>query len=150
MMEYFPADGSQPSLAAYLEQVAKAEVVIALVAHRYGWVPEDASNTDAKSITWLECEHAWRATKIEVLAFLVDDKHPWPAGLREDYRLITERKKNPNIGAEVDRNEAKLTQFKEELNRFVRGTFTDAAGVRALVSEALAAWKDRHPHERSG
>ena len=58
MMEYFPAGGSKPSLAACIEQVAKAEVVITLVAHRYGWVPSEECNTEAKSITWLECEHA--------------------------------------------------------------------------------------------
>src|SRR3954451_24373841 len=69
MMEYFPADGSKPSLAACLEHVDKAEVVITVVAHRYGWVPEEACNSDAKSVTWLECEHAWRVKKIEVLAF---------------------------------------------------------------------------------
>jgi formylglycine-generating enzyme required for sulfatase activity len=144
MMEYFPADGSQPSLAACLEQVAKAELVIALVAHRYGWVPDDPCNAAAKSITWLECEHAWKVRKIEVLAFLVDENHTWPPDLRENYRLVTERK-TPDIGDEVERNEARLEQFKAELSRYLRGTFTEAAGVRALVSEALAAWKERHP-----
>src|SRR6516225_4944268 len=122
MMEYFPADGSQPSLAGCLEQVAKAEVVIALVAHRYGWVPEDARNADAKSITWLECEHAQRVRKIEVLPLLVDEEHEWPEKLYENYRLVTERKK-PNIGEEVERNEDKLRLFKQELSRNFRGKF---------------------------
>src|ERR1019366_1179395 len=74
MMEYFPASGHAPSLPACLEKVAEAEVVVVLGAHRYGWVPDDPSNPDAKSITWLECEHAWRAGK-PVLAFLVDPKY---------------------------------------------------------------------------
>src|ERR1035437_2349212 len=72
MMEYFPASGHAPSLPACLEKVAEAEVVVVLVAHRYGWVPDAAENPDKKSITWLECEHAWQRTKKEVLAFLVD------------------------------------------------------------------------------
>src|SRR5437773_1023530 len=66
MMEYFPASGHKPTLEACLEKVDEAEVVVVLVAHRYGWVPDGL-----KSITWLECDHA-RKRKIEVLAFVVD------------------------------------------------------------------------------
>src|SRR5271166_1538766 len=69
MMEYFPASGHAPSLQACREMVAQAEVVVVLVAHRYGWVSDDPSNRDAKSITWLECDHAWNVTGKEVLAF---------------------------------------------------------------------------------
>src|ERR1017187_6032527 len=83
-MEDFPA-GHTPTLPACLKMVEQAEVVVVLVAHRYGWVPDDPENRDAKSITWLECDHAWRVTKKEVLAFLVDPDYPWPAELREDY-----------------------------------------------------------------
>ena len=72
MMEYFPASGQMPSLPACLKMVEQAEVVVVIVAHRYGWVPDDPPNPDAKSITWLECEHAWQVTGKEVLAFLVD------------------------------------------------------------------------------
>jgi formylglycine-generating enzyme required for sulfatase activity len=117
--------------------------VIVDVAHRYGWVPDDPTNADAKSITWLECEHAWNAAKKEVLAFVVDPDFPWPEKLREDYRLVTERKK-PGIAAEVDRNEAKLEEFKSKLGGKFRAQFTDAASVRALVGEALSGWRQRH------
>ena len=143
MMEYFPASGHAPSLQACREMVARAEVVVVLVAHRYGWVPDDPSNRDAKSITWLECDHAWNVTGKEVLAFLVDPEYPWPLEAKEDYRLVTERKK-PGIVEEVDRNENKLAQFKQELSRYFRAKFSDAASVRPLVSEALWAWKQRH------
>jgi formylglycine-generating enzyme required for sulfatase activity len=143
MMEYFPASGHAPSLPACLEKVAEAEVVVVLVAHRYGWVPDAAENPEKKSITWLECEHAWRVTKKEVLAFLVDPDYRWPAELREDYRLVKERKK-PGIVEEVDRNEERLGQFKKELSRYFRGTFADAASVRPVVSDALWAWRLRH------
>lgn len=147
MMEYFPASGHQPSLAVCREKVAEAEVVVVLVAHRYGWVPEDASNPDHKSITWLECEHALSLGK-EVLAVLVDPAHSWPAELREDYRL-TKGKDLPDedydkLRKEVRRNEKKLGEFKGKLSIYVRGTFTDAASVRPLVSEALADWRRRH------
>jgi formylglycine-generating enzyme required for sulfatase activity len=142
-MEYFPASGHLPTLPACMEKVDEAEVVVVLVAHRYGWVPDDPSNPDHKSITWLECDHARLANGKEVLAFLVGEKAQWPAELREDYRLVTERKM-PGIGAEVERNEQKLGEFKRELGGYFRASFTDAASVRPLVSEALADWRRRH------
>jgi len=142
-MEYFPASGHLPTLRACLEKVDEAEVVVVLVAHRYGWVPDDATNSDRKSITWLECDHARLTNGKEVLAFLVDDKADWPAELREDYRLVTERKK-PGIAGEVERNEKKLEEFKRQLSGYFRASFTDAASVRPLVSEALADWRRRH------
>jgi formylglycine-generating enzyme required for sulfatase activity len=148
MMEYFPASGHAPSLRACREKVAEAEVVVVIVAYRYGWVPDGPENPDAKSITWLECDHAWHVTGKQVLAFLVDPKYPWPAELWEDYRL-TKGKDQParkfnQIRKEVNRNEEKLGQFKQELSGYLRGTFTDVASLRPLVSEALAEWRRRH------
>jgi formylglycine-generating enzyme required for sulfatase activity len=143
MMEYFAASGYAPTLPACLEKVAEAEVVVAIVAHRYGWVPDDVANPDAKSITCLECDYARKLGK-EVLPFLVDEKYDWPPTLREDYRLVTERKRR-GISQEVKRNEKKLAQFKKELSGYFRGTFTDARSLRPLVSDALAEWRQRQP-----
>ena len=81
-MEYW-SDNGRPTLSACLEKVDEAEVVVVIVAHRYGWVPDDPANPDGKSITWLECERAWKADK-PVLAFLVDPKYEWPPELHED------------------------------------------------------------------
>lgn len=147
-MEYFPASGRLPSLPACLEKVDEAEVVVVLVAHRYGWVPDDASNPDHKSITWLECDHARRVQGKEVIAFLVDEKYAWPAELREDYRLVTAKdlpaRKYNQLRKEVTRNENKLAEFKRELSRDIRGSFTDAASVRLSVSRSLAEWRAKH------
>ena len=148
MMEYFPASGHAPSLPACLEMVAEAEAVVVIVAHRYGWVPDDPANPDAKSITWLECDHARHVTQKEVLAFLVDPDYSWPAELYESYRLVKDRNKPTaeylRIVEEVKRNEEKLGQFKSELSGYFRGKFTDPASLHPLVSEALAAWRQRH------
>jgi formylglycine-generating enzyme required for sulfatase activity len=148
MMEYFPAGGDKPSLEACLEKVAEAEVVVVLVAHRYGWVPDGPTNPDDKSVTWLECDHARHVMKKEVLAFLVDTDCDWPVELRESYRLVKDRNKpRPEylrIVDEVQRNEEKLEQFKKELSGYFRATFTDASTLRPLVSEALAEWRRRH------
>jgi hypothetical protein len=144
MMEYFPASGHKPSLAVCLDMVAHAEVVVVILAHRYGWVPDDPSNIHFKSITWLECEHAWNVTGKEVIAFLVDPGYKWDAEKKENYRLITEINAR-GIRREVQRNEKKLAEFRRKLNGYVRGTFTDPASLRALVSEALAEWRRRNP-----
>jgi len=86
MMEDFPATGHSP-LDVYRAKVAEADVLVAIVAHRYGWVPPGATREPAqKSITWLECEEAVRQGK-EVLAFLVDPTIEWPLDRREAYRI---------------------------------------------------------------
>ena len=88
-----------PSLDECLKRVAKADVVVAIVAHRYGWVPNDTGQPDAKSITWLECEHAWNVTQKNVLPFVVDPKADWPATHYESYRLI--ERVEVNVGEEL-------------------------------------------------
>src|SRR5476649_955505 len=67
-MEDFDASGDRPPLSECLAKVAGADVLVVIVAHRYGWVPDA---TGQKSITRLECEEAVSQGK-EVLAFLVD------------------------------------------------------------------------------
>ncbi|MCX6590579.1 MAG: SUMF1/EgtB/PvdO family nonheme iron enzyme [Acidobacteria bacterium] len=123
--------------------VDQADVVVVLVAYRYGWVPEDGRNPDLRSITWLECQRAWGAGK-KVLGFLVDESYDWP-GVTEGTRLDKERAK-PGIREQVERNERLLTDFKAELNQFFRGKFTDPASVYEMVGPALADWKLHHWH----
>src|SRR5216684_3665293 len=122
MMEDFPATGHARSLPACLEMVAQAEVAVVIVAHRYGWVPDGPENPDAKSITWLECEHTWQVTKKQVLAFLVDTSYSWPVELHEDYRLTKDKdlpaRKYNQLRKEVKRNEEKLGQFKQKLSGY--------------------------------
>ncbi|NLF67862.1 MAG: DUF4062 domain-containing protein [Candidatus Anammoximicrobium sp.] len=86
MMEYFTASGARPPLPTCLAKVSETDVLVVIVAHRYGWVPPDQPEDQHKSITWLECEQAVSDGK-EVLAVLVDEKEPWPEAGREEYRL---------------------------------------------------------------
>src|SRR5271168_5047225 len=74
MMEYFAASGGPP-LTECLARVAPCDLLIALVAQRYGWVPGDQAGDTAKSITWLECERAAGLGK-DVLVFLLDKDFP--------------------------------------------------------------------------
>jgi len=156
MMEYFPATG-RPSLAECLRIVSEADVVAAVVAHRYGWVPDDQPGGEAKSITWLECEQAAREGK-RVLAFIVDEDCEWPVELRESYRAsaaIEDGSFTPALAAEVQRNRAQLNAFKQWLSANLRATFRNPDDLRGKVSDALSEWRgpaapppagDPHPY----
>ena len=124
-------------------------MVVVLAARRYGWVPPDQGENQHQSITWLECQHAESLGK-ELLAFLVDDKQPWPAEATEEYRLtaaIQNGTADEALFREVNRNVALLKEFKVWLNaRSVRATFTTPENLRRCVAEALHAWLRRHPH----
>src|SRR5450432_2035036 len=86
MMEYFVASGKHPPYRACMEKVAGADVMVVIVAHRYGWIPPDQPAAGHKSITWLECEEAVKQGR-EVLAFLVDTHCDWPEADKEEYRI---------------------------------------------------------------
>ncbi|MGA2326640.1 MAG: SUMF1/EgtB/PvdO family nonheme iron enzyme [Bryobacteraceae bacterium] len=139
MMEYFTAQGRQPPYQACMEKVDGCDVVVAIVAHRYGWVPPDQPGGGHKSITWLECERA--NEKEEVLAFLVDEKQPWLAEHREAYRVtkaIEDGTYTPELAEEAKRNVAALREFKQWLSGLgVRATFTSPESLKTAVLGAL-------------
>ena len=127
MMEYFPAQGNMPPYPACMEKVDACDVMAVVVAHRYGWVPEDQPKPCGKSITWLECEHARNQGK-EVLAFVVDENHPWPPAF-----------------VDKTRDAAKLRKFKKWLDAIgIRSTFTTPESLQTAVLAALHDWQKRH------
>jgi hypothetical protein len=66
-----------------MEKVRTCNILVVLVAHRYGWVPSIGEGGDGeKNITWLEVQQAILAG-IPVLPFLIDDDAAWPANLIE-------------------------------------------------------------------
>lgn len=141
MMEYFNAQGGHAPYKACMEKVAGCDVVVAIVAHRYGWVPPDQPGRKAnrtKSITWLECEKARKLKPpLEVLALVVDEKCVWPAELRESYRL-----ERGVPAEEVVRNLAELRKFKTWLNGLgFRSTFTNPDNLQTAMLGALNDWK---------
>jgi formylglycine-generating enzyme required for sulfatase activity len=142
MMEYWTSTG-RPSLPECLRKVSDCDVVVAIVAHRYGWEPPDQPAGDKKSITWLECEHAESEGKL-VLGFLVDKDCPWPPEFREEQRILDamhEGKATPALFEEVNRNVARLGQFKQWLNRNLRPTFCSPEDLRGKVDSALRDWR---------
>lgn len=135
MMDYFLPGGGRPLVEECMAKVDGCDVLVVIVAHRYGWVPGPGE----ESITWLECKRAKT-----LIAFLVDEKHPWPAELRESYRLAKaaeEGKFTPELAAEVSRNIARLEEFKRWLSsRDIRLTFTNPDGLRGDVEASLREW----------
>jgi formylglycine-generating enzyme required for sulfatase activity len=146
MMEYFAADGGPP-LDVCLAQVTPCDLVLVIVAHRYGWVPPDQPAGAAQSITWLECRHADTQGK-EVLALLVDQEHNWPADRKESHRItaaIESGAATPELLAEIQRNVAKLEKFRQWLAARTFATFTTPDDVRAKTVASLYQWRERHP-----
>src|SRR5579883_667197 len=111
MLEYFCASG-QPPLAECLSRVSRCDVIVVIVAHRYGWIPSDqADGPDGpeKSVTWLECECALNSGK-EVLAFLIDRSVDWPDKLRDAHRLTMLLENDPD-----SLNELSVAAVKREI-----------------------------------
>jgi hypothetical protein len=147
MMDYFVASGEHPPLEACMRKVSEADLLVVLVAHRYGWVPTEQEGDLHKSITWLECEQAVSEGK-EVLAFLVDETYSWPAESREEHQLtaaIQNGSATEPLFHKINRNVALLKEFKGWLNgSAIRATFTTPQDIRVGVSDALHDWRRRH------
>lgn len=68
----WPADERSPTRLS-LDNVAKSDVIILILAHRYGTVPKG----ETRCITEMEFDTAVASRK-PVLAFFLDEDHPWP------------------------------------------------------------------------
>ena len=143
MMEYFTASGGNPPQAECMDKVRECDVLVVIVAHRYGWRPPGGRG---KSIVWLECEEAVRQGQ-EVLAFVVDDKYEWPSDLKESHRIAEAAEKGagtPQLLAEVQRDIARLGEFKKVLDAAgLRNAFTTPEDLYGKVESALREWRSR-------
>ena len=146
MMEYFAAGGNPP-LKTCLEKVAPCNVLVVIVAHRYGWIPKGQTGRKKKSITWLECEQALKDAK-EVLAFLVDEKYSWPEEQKENYRLTKAMQSGTatsELFEEVNTAIQKLGELKSWLKENCTIVhFTAPHSLGAAVLHALTDWSKRH------
>lgn len=150
MMEYFSASGGPP-LRECLARVTPCDVVVVLLASRYGWVPPDQPDQSAKSITWLECAHASGLGR-DLLVFVHDPKDPWPVEHTEAFRLtdaVNKGRFRGELPAEVERNVERLAEFQRWLETGrTRATFTTPDDLRAHIILSLYRWLDRN-RERS-
>ncbi len=105
------------------ERVQNADVLVVIVAHRYGWVPSEEEEGDARtSITQWEVQWA-RAVPIPVLSYIVNDKTPWPPDQIEGYR--------------DHRAKTCLDAFKQDLRKDCVGFFSDPSSLRGMVGRNL-------------
>jgi hypothetical protein len=145
MSEHFTASGLVP-LEKCLSAVSDCDLVVAIVARSYGSVPK--SQAEAKSYTWLECEHALDEGK-DVLVFVLHEKAEWSVELTEAYRLTAAMESGefaPELAEEVRRNMGKLAEFRTWLGRGrVRPTFETLGDLRVEVAAALDDWRQEHP-----
>ncbi len=114
----------------------ESDVVICVVAHRYGFVPEKGKG----SITQREVEAAQAAGK-DVLVFIVADDHPWSEAKEHD--LLTD----PAVIADPERvnkvlESAKaIFDFKAWLRaNFVCDTFTTPDDLGRKIAIALKSY----------
>jgi formylglycine-generating enzyme required for sulfatase activity len=148
MMEYFTASGARPPLAACLEKIDAADLVVSIVAYRYGWIPPGQPEGETKSVTWLECEHAVDAGK-EVIPLLVEPGANWPHDRREEFRMmeaLQQGTSTPELLAEIQHSVQRLGDFKAWLNgRGIRAVFRTPDDLGRQVASALHDWRARNP-----
>jgi uncharacterized protein len=125
----------KPSVAECMQQVASCDILVVLVALRYGWVPSEAEGGDGhKSITRLEVEHA-RRRGLEVIPFLVDDRATWPVGDIE--------------GLENPLAHQRLDEFKNPLRQTLAGFFESPQSLEAPTLLALGKAAERIAAKRA-
>ncbi|HSL53133.1 MAG TPA: DUF4062 domain-containing protein [Pyrinomonadaceae bacterium] len=122
------------------ERLAReSDVVVCIVAHRYGYVPEKGRG----SITRREIEAAHKAGK-DVLVWIVDDNHPWTDKKEQDSHA------SPSAGAaEVAEEVAGLLDFKAWLQKtFITERFTTPDDLGKKIAVALANYVIGHTAPR--
>jgi hypothetical protein len=138
-MEVFGADPNTP-VDVCRREVENADVLVLVVAHRYGWVPRHDQGGDGKrSITRMEFDWARNPPSNgkpkAILAFVVDEKAPWTTA-REQDRLVTA--KSGEEAAEIFGAVQSLKEFKVEIGSLVRETFSTPDDLAAKAAVAVA------------
>ena len=150
MNEDWAAKDNKP-LDECMARVDDTHLTVAIVAHRYGWVPE--GQPDHKSICRLECERTVRQdNRKALLVFVVDEAAAWPLEKMEAHRMtlaMTEGKSKAEkitLIDEIEQNEAALRAFKVWLtqNR-IRATFATPEELERKVESALKDWLHNNP-----
>ncbi len=125
-MIYWSAD-ERGGATLSADRVRQSDVLVLLLAHRYGHVPDGSSY----SVTEMEFRTA-RAADIPVLAFIIDDEVPWPPKFVERERA------------------AEMARFKELVSQEVTWRkFRSADELMALVTQSLVSLAPRLQQRRS-
>ena len=124
----------RPSVKECMEQVERGQILVVLVAFRYGWVPSREEGGDGESsITRMEVERA-RAAGLEVIPFLVEDNAHWSIA---DVEGLTDRKA-----------QERLDRFKADLRKSLAGFFETPKSLEAPTVLALNKAAERIERSR--
>jgi len=112
---------AEETLSAALKQIDDADLVIVIVARRYGQTREDTG----VSMVETEFEHALDASK-PILAFLLDDSAEWPT--------------------EQIKSEPRLLRFRDRLTRDrIVSFFSSVPDFTSKLETSLRGWAARRP-----
>jgi tetratricopeptide (TPR) repeat protein len=141
-MEYFGAIPNAP-VDACRRKVTSSDVLAALVAWRYGWVPTPDDGGDGKKcITWLEVEAAIDAG-IPVFSFIVDPEASWAAAREQDRLAVADTEEE---AVQVHRHVQSLKELKRFLEeKTTRVFFGSSDELAQLVVTSLAQWERDQP-----
>lgn len=125
--------GAAAPLAKVLEMVDRSDAYVGIFAWRYGYVPPASATlpvaVDGKtSITHFEYLRALQR-QLPVMAFLLDEKHPWPPELIDGFDTT-----RVNAPAKADQIRALRQALRQE--RMV-SWFTTPSDLEARVSAAV-------------
>jgi tetratricopeptide (TPR) repeat protein len=133
VMERFGPLPGEP-VAECERKARESDVVICVVAHRYGFVPEKGLG----SITRREVEAA-RAAGKNVLVWIVADDHPWTEKKEQDRLTDPNILADPALIADVVEKVAALNDFKTWLrHNFTCESFTTPDDLGRKIALALA------------
>jgi hypothetical protein len=134
-METFGAKPNKPWRTCRNE-VGRADALIVLVGHRYGWIPSKREGGDGqRSITWWEVQWALDQGK-PVYAFLIDPRELW-RGSREQDRLIATTSESETL--RIGRAVRGLQSFRAFLGTHAtRELFRTADQLGSLVAKPLS------------
>ncbi|HEY6889463.1 MAG TPA: DUF4062 domain-containing protein, partial [Solirubrobacter sp.] len=122
-----------------VRKATECDVVICIVAHRYGYVPEAGKG----SITRREVEAAQAAGK-DVLVWLVADEHPWTETREQDLLTDPAVLADATRVAEVAAGVQALLDFKAWLRAtFTFETFTTPDDLGRKIAVALGTYANR-------
>jgi formylglycine-generating enzyme required for sulfatase activity len=129
--ESFGARAAASTVEECRRLVKQSDIVVVVVAHRYGWVPTiDEGGDHERSITALEVEAAGSKP---VLRFLVADDYDWPYGTEQD--ALTDADADAN---EVKRRVRLLVEFRDHLQTGMVDWFTTAENLASRVTTAVS------------
>jgi tetratricopeptide (TPR) repeat protein len=144
VMERFGPISGEP-VAECERKARECDVVVCIVAHRYGFVPDKGLG----SITRREVEAA-KAAGRDVLVWIAADDYPWTEKKEQDLLADPTVLADPARVVEVAAGVQALLDFKTWLRAsFVCETFTTPDDLGRKIAVALGAHARREPHRQS-